>query len=53
MQPINKFITDNTLLNQEWIMDPKTKVKDVIKKAAGNDKINIKKFIRFKVGEGL
>ena len=50
---VNKFITDNTLLNQEWIMDPKTKVKDVIKKAAGNDKINIEKFIRFRVGEGL
>ena len=50
---VNKFITDNTLLNQEWIMDPKKKVKDVIKKVEGNDKINIKKFIRFKVGEGL
>ena len=24
---INKFISDNTLLNQIWIMDPKKKVK--------------------------
>ena len=50
---LNKFIADNTLLNQEWIMDPKKKVKDVLKEVAGKDKIEIKKFIRFKVGEGL
>ena len=49
----NKFIADNTLLNQEWIMDPKKKVKDVLKEVAGKDKIEIKKFIRFKVGEGV
>ena len=34
-------------------MDPKKKVKDVIKEFAGKDKIVIKKFIRFRVGEGL
>ena len=50
---MNKFIEENTLLNQEWILEPKKKVKDVIKELAGNDKIKIKKFIRFKVGEGL
>ena len=50
---LNKFIADNTLLNQEWIMDPKKKVKDVLKEVAGNDKIEVKKFIRFKVGEGI
>ena len=50
---LNKFINDNTLLNQEWIMDPKKKVKDVIKDFAGKDKIIIKEFIRFKVGEGI
>ena len=49
---LNKFIADNTLLNQEWIMDPKKKVKDVLKEVVGKDKIEIKKFIRFKVGEG-
>ena len=48
---LNKFIADNTLLNQEWIMDPKKKVKDVLKEVVGKDKIEIKKFIRFKVGE--
>ena len=50
---LNKFITENTLLDQEWIMDPKKKVKDVIKEVAGKDKIEIKQFVRFKVGEGL
>mgnify|MGYP001185459558 CR=1 FL=1 len=50
---LNKFIADNTLLNQEWIMEPKKKVKDVLKEVSGKDKIEIKKFIRFKVGEGV
>ena len=50
---LNKFISDNTLLNQEWIMEPKKKVKDIIKEVFGKDKIEIKKFIRFKVGEGV
>ena len=50
---LNKFISENTLLNQEWIMEPKKKVKDVIKEFSGKNKIKIKKFIRFKVGEGL
>jgi len=50
---LNKFITENTLLDQEWIMDPKKKVKDVIKEVAGKDKIEIKQFVRFRVGEGL
>ena len=50
---LNKFINDNTLLNQEWIIEPKKKVKDVIKEIGGKDNIEIKKFIRFKVGEGI
>ncbi len=50
---LNKFIMDNTLLNQEWIIDPKKRVKDVINEYSDKDKIEIKKFIRFKVGEGL
>ena len=50
---INKFINDNTLLNQEWIMEPKKKVSDVLKDISGKDTILIKEFKRFKVGEGL
>ena len=53
MGKVNKFINDNTLLNQEWIMEPKKKVSDVIKEVVGKDKMKIKKFVRFKVGEGL
>ena len=50
---LNKFVSDNTLLNQEWIMEPKKKVKDIIKEYSNSEKIKIKKFIRFKVGEGI
>ena len=50
---LNKFINDNTLLNQEWVIEPKKKVKEALKHAAGKDKIEIKKFVRFKVGEGI
>jgi len=50
---LNKFVSDNTLLNQEWIMEPKKKVKDVINEISKKDKIKVKNFIRFKVGEGL
>ena len=50
---LDKFIAENTLLNQEWIMEPKKKVRDVIKEVSGKDKIEVKKIIRFKVGEGV
>ena len=50
---LNKFINDNTLLNQEWIIEPKKKVKEILKEIGGKDKIEVKKFIRFKVGEGV
>jgi len=50
---LNKFINENTLLNQEWIIEPKKKVKEVLKEVGGKDKIEVKKFIRFKVGEGV
>ena len=44
---LNKFISDNTLLNQVWIMDPKMKVSDILKD------IKILDFVRYKVGEGV
>ena len=53
MGKLNKFIEETTLLNQEWIMEPKKRVKDIIKGVADKDKIEIKKFIRFKVGERI
>jgi len=50
---LKKFVSDNTLLNQDWIMEPKKKVKDILKEIDGSDRIEINKFIRFKVGEGV
>ncbi len=50
---LNKFVSDNTLLNQEWIMEPKKKVKDFLNEVLTNDKIEVIRFIRFKVGEGI
>tara|TARA_B100000315_G_scaffold251955_1_gene287732 strand:- start:774 stop:1643 length:870 start_codon:yes stop_codon:yes gene_type:complete len=50
---LNKFIAENTLLNQEWIMEPKKKVRDILKEVSYKDKIEIIKFVRFKVGEGI
>jgi elongation factor Ts len=44
---LNKFISDNTLLNQVWIMDPKLKVSNVLKDCKVLD------YIRYKVGEGV
>jgi elongation factor Ts len=35
------------------IIDPKKKVKDIIKEFSTNEKIEVESFIRFKVGEGL
>jgi len=50
---MSKFISENTLLNQAWIMDPDKKVKDIIKEIAGKNVLKIKNFIRYKVGEGI
>ena len=51
MGKINKFISDNTLLNQIWIMDPKKKVSDVLKANKNTKDIKIVNFVRYKVGE--
>ncbi len=49
---LNKFISDNTLLNQIWIMDPKKKVLDILKENSVDSELKILDFIRYKVGEG-
>ena len=46
---INKFKDDNSLLTQDWVMDPKLKVKDVLNKVSKS--LKIKDFIRIKIGE--
>ena len=50
---ITKFLNDNSLLNQIWIMDPKKKVSDVLKENSQDKKINIIDFVKYKVGEGI
>ena len=47
---INKFKEDNSLLTQDWVMDPKLKVKDIINKVDSKN-LKIKDFIRIKIGE--
>ena len=47
---INKFKEDNSLLTQDWVMDPKLKVKDVLTKVDPKS-LKIKDFIRIKIGE--
>ena len=48
---LEKFIQENTLINQIWIMDSKKKVKDVIAELGNENSITIKDFVRYKVGE--
>ena len=50
---ISKFLNDNSLLNQLWIMDPKKTVKDILKENSKNKEIKVLDFIRYKVGEGV
>ena len=50
---ISKFLNENSLLNQLWIMDPKKKVSDILKENSDKNKINILNFIKYKVGEGV
>ncbi|HJN84474.1 MAG TPA: translation elongation factor Ts [Candidatus Pelagibacter bacterium] len=47
---INKFKDDNSLLSQPWVMEPKKKVHDIIKKLNIGD-LKINDFYRLKIGE--
>ena len=50
---IMKFLNDNSLLNQLWIMDPKKKVSDILKENSLDKQLKIIEYIRYKVGEGV
>ena len=50
---ITKFLNDNSLLNQIWIMDPKKKVLDILKENSSDKPLKVIDFIRYKVGEGI
>ena len=47
---INKFKEDNSLLTQDWVMEPKKKVKDILSEINISN-LKIKEFIRIKIGE--
>ena len=50
---ISKFLNDNSLLNQVWIMDPKKKVSEILKENSSDKPLKIIDYIRYKVGEGV
>ena len=50
---ISKFLNDNSLLNQIWIMDSKKKVSDILKEHSKENQINVLDFVKYKVGEGV
>ena len=47
---LNKFKQENSLLTQEWVMEPKKKVQEIIKDLNLASDL-IKDFARFKIGE--
>ena len=50
---ISKFLNDNSLLTQIWIMDPKKKVSEILKENSFEKDVKVLEFIRYKVGEGV
>ena len=50
---IAKFLNDNSLLNQIWIMDPKKKVSDILKENSFEKELKVLDFVKYKVGEGV
>ena len=47
---INKFKEENSLMTQDWVIEPKKKVRDIISEI-NIPNLKIKEFIRIKIGE--
>jgi len=47
---LNKFKEENSLLTQQWVMEPQKKVQDILKELSIND-LKIKDFYRLKIGD--
>ncbi len=47
---INKFKEENSLMTQDWVMEPKKKVKDILSEIKVPN-LKIKEFARLKIGE--
>lgn len=52
---VTKFLKENTLVNQLFVMDGKTKISDVVASAgkAAGTAIVLKDYVRFQLGEGI
>ena len=50
---LSKFLNENSLLNQVWIIDPNKKVSDILKENSFEEPIKIIDFVRYRVGEGI
>ena len=47
---LNKFKEENSLMTQQWVMEPKKKVKDIISEI-NIPSLKIKEFVRIKIGD--
>ena len=47
---LNKFKEENSLMSQDWVMEPKKKVKDILNEINAPN-LKIKEFFRIKIGE--
>ncbi len=47
---IKKFKEDNSLMTQDWVMEPKKKVKDILSEI-NIPSLKVKEFVRIKIGE--
>ena len=47
---MNKFKEENALLTQDWVMEPKKKVKDILNEI-NVPNLKVKEFFRIKIGE--
>ena len=47
---IKKFKEENSLMTQDWVMEPKKKVKDILSEI-NLPNLKIKEFVRIKIGE--
>lgn len=52
---INKFFEEICLLDQKFVKDPSKSIKDLLTEATGTigEKIVVRRFVRFEMGEGL
>ena len=47
---ISKFKQENSLMSQDWVMEPKKKVQDILTEM-NNSHLKIKEFVRIKIGD--